>query len=89
MEGTTTVVGVHAFSAELSVLGLVADEGARDDHFLATHKDNLLTGKEFLGHDGAEASVHVVTTVDEDGLFEDHGWILIVRKTVMEKRTHA
>jgi hypothetical protein len=76
VEGTTAVVGVHTLGTELGVLGLVADEGSGDDHFLATDKNNLLTGKEFLGHDGAKASVHVVTAVDEDGLFENHGWML-------------
>ena len=75
VEGTTRVVGVHTLGTELGVLGLVADKGSRDDHLFATDKDDLLSGEEFLGHDGAEASVHVVTAVDEDGLFENHGWI--------------
>ena len=73
MEGTTTVVGVHTLGTELGVLSLVTDERARDNHLFATDEDDLLSGKEFLGHDGAETSVHVITTVNENGFFEDHG----------------
>lgn len=73
MEGTAGMVGVHALGTELGVLGLVADKGSRDDHLFAADEDDLLSGEEFLGHDGAEASVHVVAAVDDDGLFEDHG----------------
>jgi len=76
VKGTAAVVGVHALGAELGVLGLVANKGAGDDHFFASDKDDLLTSEQFLCHDGAEASMHVVTAVDEDGLFEDHDWII-------------
>lgn len=73
MEGTSAVVGVHALGAELGVLGLVADEGTRDDHLFATNEDNLLSSEELFCHDRTEATVHVVTAVNKDGLFEDHG----------------
>lgn len=75
VEGTAGVVGIHALSTELSVLGLVADERSGDDHFFAADKDDLLTGEELLCHDGAETTVHVVTAVDDDGLFKNHCWI--------------
>lgn len=72
MEGTTAVVSVHTLGTELGVLGLVTDERARYDHFFATDENDLLSGKKFFGHDGAETSVHMITAVDEDGFFEDH-----------------
>jgi len=72
VEGTTSRVGVHALGAELSVLGLVTDKRSRDNHILATDKNNLLSSQEFLGDDGAQTTVEVVAAVDEDGLFEDH-----------------
>jgi len=80
MEGTTPGVGVHALVAELSVFGLVTHKGARDDHFLATDEDDLLTGEELLGNDGSQATHEVVTAVDEDGLFENHDEICSKRK---------
>lgn len=76
MKGSTSGVGVHTLLAELGVLGLVADEGSGDDHFFATDEDDLLAGEEFFGDDGTEAAVEVVAAVDEDGLFENHDWIV-------------
>lgn len=73
MEWTTYGVGVHTLVTEQGILGLVTNEGSRDDHFFTTYEDDLLSGEEFLGNDGGETSVKVITTVDEDGLFEDHG----------------
>jgi len=73
VEGTTTGVGVHALVAELGVLGLVTDKTSRDTHELRSDEDDLLTGKEFLGDDGRKATKEVVTAINEDGLFEDHG----------------
>jgi hypothetical protein len=72
VEGTTGGVGVHALLTELSVLGLVTDKRSRDDHVLATDKNNLLSSQEFLSDDGAQTTVHVVAAVDDDGLFENH-----------------
>jgi hypothetical protein len=72
VEGTTSRVGVHALGAELSVLGLVTDERSRDNHILATDKNNLLSSQEFLGNDGAQTTVEVVAAVNDDGLFENH-----------------
>jgi len=64
VERTAGGVGVHALLAELGVLRLVTDEGAGDDHLLATDEDDLLAGEEFLGHDGAESAVEVIAAVD-------------------------
>mmetsp|Transcript_511 Transcript_511/g.1212 ORF Transcript_511/g.1212 Transcript_511/m.1212 type:complete len:200 (-) Transcript_511:98-697(-) len=50
VEGTTFRIGVHVLRTELSILGLVADKGSRDDHLLATDKNNLLTSQKLLGH---------------------------------------
>jgi len=72
VEGTTTGVGVHALVAELGVLGLVTYERSRDDHLFATDEDDLLSGKELLGDNGAQTTIEVVTAIDDDGLFEDH-----------------
>jgi hypothetical protein len=66
------MIGVHTLGTELGVLGLVADKGSRDNHLFATNEDDLLASKELLSDDGAEASVHVITAVNEDWLFKDH-----------------
>lgn len=67
------MVCVHALRAELCVLGLVADKGTRDDHFLTSHQDNFLASKEFFRDDRAETTMEVVAAVDDDGLLENHG----------------
>jgi len=72
VEGTTRRVGVHALLAELSILGLVTDDRSRDNHLLATDKDDLLSSQKFLGNDGAQTTVEVVAAVNNDGLFENH-----------------
>jgi len=72
VERTTSGVGVHALLTELSILGLVTDKRSRDNHVLATDKNNLLSGQEFLGDDGTQTTVEVVAAVNDDGLFENH-----------------
>lgn len=69
---TTGRVGVHALVAELSVLGLVTNKRAGDDHILATDKNNLLSSQKFLGDDGTQTTEEVVAAVNDDGLFENH-----------------
>eukprot|EP00804_Cyclotella_cryptica_P010911 CCRYP_018964-RD/>CCRYP_018964-RD protein AED:0.47 eAED:1.00 QI:0/0/0/1/0/0/2/0/93 len=69
VEGTTGVVGVHALRAELSVLGLVTDEGTGDDHFFASHEDNFLASKEFLGDDGAQTTMEMVAAINNNSCF--------------------
>lgn len=73
MEGTTGVVRVHALRAELCVLGLVADEGTRNNHLFTAHEDNFLASKEFFCDDGTETTMEVVAAIDDDGLFKNHG----------------
>jgi len=76
MERTTARIRVHTLVTELGVLGLVPYQAAGHAHLLATDEDHLLAGEEFLGDYGGEATEEVVAAVDDDGLFEDHGWIL-------------
>jgi hypothetical protein len=77
MEGTTGVVCVHTLRAELSVLGLVADEGTGDNHFFAAYENNFLASKEFFRDDGAKTTMEVVTAIDDDGLFKNHDSVLM------------
>ncbi len=76
MVGSAGRVGVHSLLTKVLILGLVAHEGSGDDHLLAPDEDDFLSGEEFLGHDGTEAAVEVVAAVDDDGLFENHDFIL-------------
>jgi len=73
VEWTAPGVGVHALVTELSVLSLITNKGAGNDHLLATDEDNLLASEKLLGDHGTETSVKMVTAVDEDGLFKNHG----------------
>lgn len=72
VERTTGGVGVHALLTELSILGLVTDKRSRDNHILATDKNNLLSSQKFLGDDGTKTTVEVVAAVNDDGLFKNH-----------------
>lgn len=64
----TAGVGVVAELAEVGVLDLVADEGARNADLIATNDDDLLAGKELLGNDRGKATKKVVAAVDNDSL---------------------
>ena len=61
-------VGVVAELAEVGVLDLVADEGARNTDLIATNDDDLLAGKELLGNDRGKTTKEVVAAVDNDSL---------------------
>ena len=52
--------------AEVGVLDLVADEGARNANLIATNDDDLLAGKELLGNDRGKATKKVVAAVDNN-----------------------
>lgn len=68
MEWPTAGVGVVAELAEVGVLDLVADKGARNADLIATDDDDLLAGKELLGNDRGKATKKVVASVDNDSL---------------------
>ena len=68
MEWATAGVGVVAELAEVGVLDLVADKGARNADLIATNDDDLLAGKELLGNDRGKATKEVVAAVDNDSL---------------------
>ncbi len=80
MVRSTCGVGIHTLLTKVLILGLVAHERAGDDHLLASDEDDFLSGKEFLGHDGTEAAVEVIAAVDDDGLFENHGYLYLKKK---------
>ena len=61
-------IGVVAELAEIGVLDLVADKGARNADLIATDDDDLLAGKELLGNDRGKATKKVVAAVDNDSL---------------------
>eukprot|EP00804_Cyclotella_cryptica_P010914 CCRYP_018964-RF/>CCRYP_018964-RF protein AED:0.46 eAED:1.00 QI:0/0/0/1/0/0/2/0/153 len=94
VEGTTGVVGVHALRAELSVLGLVTDEGTGDDHFFASHEDNFLASKEFLGDDGAQTTMEMVAAINNNRFFKHHDhfsskdWIQLNAVSGIPERDH-
>ena len=68
MEWPTAGVGVVAELAEVGVLDLVADKGARNADLIATDDDDLLAGKELLGNDRGKATKKVVASVNNDSL---------------------
>lgn len=61
-------IGVVAELAEIGVLDLLADKGARNADLIATDDDDLLAGKELLGNDRGKATKKVVAAVDNDSL---------------------
>lgn len=89
MEWATARVGVVTKLAEVGVLDLVTDEGARDADLIATNDDDLLSSKKLLGNNRGKATKKVVAAVDNDSLrhLDTFVWGRIwTRRVVFQKK---
>jgi hypothetical protein len=68
VEWSAVGVGVVTELTEVRILGLVANERARNANLVASDDDDLLASKKLLGDDTGQAAEQMVTSVDNDSL---------------------
>jgi hypothetical protein len=65
--GTTTGICDHGLAKKLRENGLVADEFAADDSFIAANQHDILSGQQLLGNSGSQPTHDMATGIDNDG----------------------